>query len=134
MRSSARPYKFLLVAPASGCSGGRVHSGILYIAGNWFPEQYRGRVLSLLLVCNPIAATLGEQISGWLLQMNGVWGLAGWQWIFIVEGVPASFLALIVIWILPNRIEQAHLLRKRRGTAVLICAIRDAKVVPTIFE
>ncbi|CAB3807032.1 MFS transporter [Paraburkholderia fynbosensis] len=101
------PTSFYVLRLLLGAAEAGFIPGILYIAGNWFPEQYRGRVLSLLLVCNPISATLGGQISGWLLEMNGVLGLAGWQWVFIVEGLPASVLALFVIWVLPARIEEA---------------------------
>lgn len=101
------PMQFYVLRFLVGAAEAGFIPGMIYIAGKWFPEEYRGRVMSLLLMCNPIAAALAGPVSGLLLKMNGVAGLAGWQWIFIVEGLPASFLAFWVLKSLPSRAEDS---------------------------
>lgn len=105
---SSSPGSFYALRLALGAAEAGFIPGILYIAGSWFPDRYRGRVLSLLLVCNPIAIMIGGPLSGFLLSLDGWGGLAGWQWVFILEGLPASLLAFWVLFMLPPRVDAAR--------------------------
>jgi MFS transporter, ACS family, tartrate transporter len=86
--------------------------GVIYAVGQWFPEAYRGRMLAWMLACNPIAASLGAPLSGWLLELDGVAGLRGWQWLFIVEGLPVVLLAWTFVKYLPEHPLQASWLSR----------------------
>jgi ACS family tartrate transporter-like MFS transporter len=82
--------------------------GVVVYLGNWFPRHYRARITGLFLMAIPLSGLVGSPISGLLLdQMNGVYGLAGWQWMFIVEGVPALLLGISCLWLLTERPAQA---------------------------
>ena len=78
--------------------------GVVVYLGNWFPRRYRARITSVFLMAIPLSGLIGSPISGLLLDyMNGVWGLSGWQWMFIIEGVPAFLLGISCLWLLTDR-------------------------------
>jgi len=78
--------------------------GIIVYLSNWFPKPYRARIFSSFLVAIPLSGLVGSPISGLVLdRMNGVAGLAGWQWMFIIEGLPAIVLGLACFRFLDNR-------------------------------
>ena len=85
-----------------------------YYLAAWFPPQYRARMLAWFLVGIPLSTAIGSPISGLLLEMNGVLGLRGWQWLFIIEGLPAVVLGIIVLYALADRPETA----RAKGAAV----------------
>src|SRR5262245_51958878 len=74
---------------------------ILYLT-YWFPERERARTVALFMTANALAGVIGGPLSGALLTMHGRGGLAGWQWLFLLEGVPAVLLGVIVLMYLPN--------------------------------
>jgi sugar phosphate permease len=63
--------------------------GICYYLTLWFPNAWRGKAMVAFLVAVPISGVFGSPLSGALLGLEGVWGLHGWQWLFIIEGLPA---------------------------------------------
>jgi len=69
---------------------------ILYLT-MWFPARQRVAVLGIFILAQPIANAIGAPISGLLLKMDGILGLAGWQWMYIVEGVPAMLMAFVAL-------------------------------------
>jgi sugar phosphate permease len=71
--------------------------GVLFFITLWFPEAYRGRVLGLFFAAIPLSGIIGAPISGFLLSLNGAGGLAGWRWLYILEGLPALLLAPVVL-------------------------------------
>lgn len=81
---------------------------ILYIS-YWFPDRARSRAVAFFMMGSPVSGLLGGPISGGLLQYtNGVGGLAGWQWLFLAEGVPAVLLGVVAWFYLTDRPEQAR--------------------------
>ena len=81
---------------------------ILYIS-YWFPAQARSRAVAFFMMGSPVAGLLGGPLSGALLQYtNGLGGLAGWQWMFLVEGLPAVVLGIVAWFYLTDRPEQAR--------------------------
>ena len=97
--------RFLLGAAEAGFFPGM----ILYMK-RWFPARARARAVAWFMTANPIAGVVGSPISGALLNIHGV-GLAGWQWMFLMEGIPAIFLGAIVFGTLAGRPQEATWLR-----------------------
>lgn len=75
---------------------------LLVYVSRWTPEQRRARALAIFLASLPIAGAIGGPISGVLLSLDGVLGLHGWQWLFLLEGIPAIIAGILVIWRLPQ--------------------------------
>src|SRR5262245_47757520 len=76
--------------------------GIIYYPNRWFPTAQRARALSCFLIAVPISAAIGNPLGAWLLGFDGLRGLAGWQWLFLLEGIPAVLLGFAVLAILPD--------------------------------
>src|SRR5262249_6048249 len=89
------------------CEAGFFPGIILYFT-YWFPARYRGRVVGWFMTAIPVSIALGAPISTTLLQLDGVWGLAGWQWLFIGEGLPAVLLGIVVLFSLTDRPADAR--------------------------
>lgn len=89
--------RFLLGAAEAG-----FYPGSIYYLTLWFPQRYRMRGLGVFTLGAPLGNLLGSLISGPLLELNGKWGLAGWQWIFIATGIPALLMACALLLWLPD--------------------------------
>ncbi len=81
--------------------------GIVYYLTLWFPAVWRAKAMVAFLVAIPITGVIGSPISGALLGMEGIWNLHGWQWLFIIEGLPAIVLGVMCLFVLTDRPEQA---------------------------
>jgi MFS transporter, ACS family, tartrate transporter len=81
--------------------------GVLLFLTWWFPSAYRSRMIALFMTSLPVAIMTGSAASGFILEMNGIWGLAGWQWMFIIEATPAVILGVVVYFTFTDRPEQA---------------------------
>jgi ACS family tartrate transporter-like MFS transporter len=89
--------RFLLGAAEAGFFPGM----ILYLT-YWFPTAARGRAVARFMTATAIAGAIGSPLSGLLLEMNGIGGLGGWQWLFLIEGVPSILLAFVTFFYLPD--------------------------------
>jgi len=82
--------------------------GVLYYLSLWFPSYRRGRVFSLFILGLPVAGIIGSPLSGLILHgLNGAHGVAGWRWLFLLEGLPAVIIGLLVLWRLPSQPDHA---------------------------
>jgi MFS transporter, ACS family, tartrate transporter len=95
--------RFLLGAAEAGC-----FPGIVYYLSQWFPERQRASAMSRFMISIPLAGTIGGPLGGALLSMNGHLGLAGWQWLFLVEGIPSILLGVAVLFLLTDAPEGAR--------------------------
>jgi ACS family tartrate transporter-like MFS transporter len=93
--------RFLLGAAEAGFFPGM----ILYMK-RWFPANSRARAVAWFMTANPLAGVFGSPISGALLGLHGA-GLQGWQWLFVMEALPAIVLGIAVYWILPENPDSA---------------------------
>src|SRR6202051_2239172 len=98
--------RFLLGAAEAG-----FFPGIILYLSYWFPARQRAAVTAIFMAAAPLSTVLGSPVSGALLEMHGLLGLAGWQWMFIIEAVPAVFLGVVVLFYMTDRPEQAKWLR-----------------------
>jgi D-galactonate transporter len=81
--------------------------GICYYLTMWFPNVWRAKAMVAFLVAVPIAGVIGLPVSGALLGMDGIAGLHGWQWLFIIEGVPAVLLGIVCFAVLTDNPAKA---------------------------
>jgi ACS family tartrate transporter-like MFS transporter len=76
--------------------------GVIFYLSQWFPREARGRAISRFYISGPLARVVMGLASPALLDLNGVGGLHGWQWLFVVEGLPAVAVGVLVLWLLPE--------------------------------
>lgn len=81
--------------------------GMLLYMTLWFPPAYRARANALFMIAMPVTAALGSALSGYILGLDGTLGLKGWQWLFMLEGLPSAILGLIVFSYLDDKPEDA---------------------------
>lgn len=86
--------------------------GIIFFLTLWFPAAYRARIVGLFMFAIPISTVIGAPISGLILNMDGIGGFHGWQWMFIIEAFPALLMAVVVFFYLTDRPKLAGWLSK----------------------
>ncbi|MGO9787880.1 MAG: MFS transporter [Stellaceae bacterium] len=101
------PYSFYAVRLLLGLAEAGFFAGVTYYLAAWFPVQTRSRMLAWFLVGIPVSSLIGAPISGLLLQMDGIWGLSGWQWLFIMVSLPCVLMGLLVLKLLADRPQDA---------------------------
>jgi MFS family permease len=82
------PNSFYAVRFVLGIAEAGFFPGVTFFLAAWFPIQYRTRMLAWFLIGIPASSLVGGPVCGMLLQMDGIWGLAGWQWLFILVSLP----------------------------------------------
>ncbi|HXJ00495.1 MAG TPA: MFS transporter, partial [Micropepsaceae bacterium] len=98
----AGPYSLFAIRLLVGIAEAGFLPGILLYMTFWFPRAYRARAMSLFIMATPITLAFGSAISGLILQMDNFLGLAGWRWLFLLEGLPAIILGAIAFFYLPD--------------------------------
>jgi ACS family tartrate transporter-like MFS transporter len=81
--------------------------GVIFYLKNWVPAAARARALALFMTAGPIAGVVGGPISGTLMSIRRLGILSGWQWLFLMEGVPAICLGIVVLFYLADNPEKA---------------------------
>jgi sugar phosphate permease len=81
--------------------------GVIYYLGDWYPSAEKARAVSWFMLAIPLSAVIGNPLAGMLLELDGWHGLAGWQWLFLLEGIPAVLLGVVVLFYLRDKPEQA---------------------------
>jgi len=97
------PVSFVTLRFLLGAAEAGFFPGILFYFNYWFPMRHRGRMISWFTVATPISVALGGPISTGLLGLDGSFGLAGWQWVFLAEAAPAVILGFVVLIYLRDR-------------------------------
>lgn len=96
------PMQFYVLRFLLGVAEAGFFPGVLFYLSQWFPAAWRGRAVSRFYIAVPLSTALMGLLAGWLLGLDGLLGLEGWQWLFLVEGLPAVILAGVVLWLLPD--------------------------------
>ena len=103
MAAATGPMSFLILRFLLGVAEAGFFPGMILYFTYWYPARYRGRVISTLFIAVPLGNALASIFSGAILGMDGVWGLHGWQWVFIIEALPAVLLAFVVLMLMTDR-------------------------------
>jgi ACS family tartrate transporter-like MFS transporter len=82
--------------------------GIIYYLGNWYPAKDRARAVSWFMLAIPLSTVIGGPLAGLVLQLDGWHNLTGWQWLFLLEGIPAVVLGFVVLAYLTDSPDKAH--------------------------
>jgi MFS transporter, ACS family, tartrate transporter len=98
---------FLVIRFLLGAAEAGFFPGIILYFTYWFPSQYRGRVISTLFIAQPVANAVASIASAAILEMDGALGFKGWQWIFIIEALPAVLLGFVVLWVMTDKPARA---------------------------
>jgi ACS family tartrate transporter-like MFS transporter len=140
-------YSFYALRVLLGIAEAGFFPGIIFYLTLWFPAVYRARIVGYFMAAIPLSTVIGAPISGLLLGMEGVMGVKGWQWLFILEAVPALMLSVVVFYYLTDRPADATWLadderawlearldreRKQRETARQY-TVRDALLDPKVW-
>ena len=99
---------FYLLRVLLGVAEAGFFPGIIFYLTLWFPAEYRARIVGYFMAAIPLSTVIGAPISGALLYMHGGLGLAGWQWLFIIEALPAIILSGVVFFFLTDRPVEAN--------------------------
>jgi MFS transporter, ACS family, tartrate transporter len=81
--------------------------GVILYLTFWFPEQYRARIIAAFIVAVPVSLALGGPTSTAILHMDGIAGLKGWQWLFILQGLPTALFGFVFLTVMPDRPRDA---------------------------
>jgi MFS transporter, ACS family, tartrate transporter len=103
MAAATGPISFLALRFALGVAEAGFFPGMIYYLTEWFPSAVRARAIAILYIAVPASNAIAAVLSGAILGMDGVFGLKGWQWIFIIEATPAVLFAFVVLWLMTDR-------------------------------
>lgn len=103
---------FVIIRFLLGVAEAGFFPGVAYFMTQWFPSRHRGRAMGVFYATGAAAGIIGGPIAANLLQLNGTLGVAGWQWIFLAEGVPAVLLAIACPLLLRDRPSEAAWLQQ----------------------
>lgn len=94
---------FFVVRVLLGIAEAGFFPGIIFYLTLWFPAVYRARIIGYFMAAIPLSTVIGAPLSGFLLGLDGLMGLKGWQWLFILEALPALILSIVVFFYLTDR-------------------------------
>jgi ACS family tartrate transporter-like MFS transporter len=114
------PGEFYLLRFLLGSAEAGFFPGVIYYLSLWYPAAQRARAIAAFMTAVPVTGLVGGPLSGLLLTMNGVAGLAGWQWLFLGEGVPAIVLGVVVLFCLTESPEVARWLTPVERESIIV--------------
>jgi MFS family permease len=138
------PNSFYALRLLLGIAEAGFFPGVTFFLAAWFPAQYRTRMLAWFLIGIPLSSLIGGPVCAMLLQMEGIWGLAGWQWLFLLVSLPCIPLGLVTLRLLADRPQTAAWLTpeerdlldgvlasevRERPHASLLAALTDTRVL-----
>ena len=113
------PYSFYFVRFLLGVAEAGFFPGVAFYLSAWFPKASRAKILTWFLVAIPASSLIGSPLSGLLLELDGVAGLAGWKWLLIIEALPTMVVGLLLLKVLADGPEQARWLTGPERLAIL---------------
>jgi D-galactonate transporter len=114
------PMEFYVLRFLTGMAEAGFFPGIVLYLSRWYPNQRRGRIMALFMSAIPVSGLLGGPFSGWILNhfAAGHAGLAGWQWMFLIQGLPTVLLGVLAFWLLCDNAESARWLTPEQRAKV----------------
>lgn len=123
------PAQFYVLRFLLGIAEAGFFPGVVYYLSCWYPSGHRARAVGTFMLAIPVAGFIGGPLSGALLGLDGSLGLGGWQWLFLLEGLPSAALGLCAWFYLTDRPEQAHWLQPPECAALIARLAAEEKVV-----
>src|SRR6202140_434271 len=138
------PNSFYALRLLLGITEAGFFPGVTFFLAAWFPAQYRTRMLAWFLIGIPLSSLIGSPVCGMLLQMDGIWGFAGWQWLFLGVSLPCIPLGLVTLRLLSDSPQAATWLTpeerdaldgvlssevRERPPSSLLAAFKDTRVL-----
>jgi len=102
------PATFYLLRFLLGVAEAGFFPGVIYYLSLWYPAAHRARAIAAFMTAVPVSGLIGGPLSGALLELDGLHGLAGWQWLFLLEGLPAVIMGTSVLFYLKDRPETSQ--------------------------
>ena len=130
------PASFVSLRFLLGVAEAGFFPGIILYLTYWFPEAARARIVGAFMTAVPLSSVIGNPISAFLLGFDGIGGMAGWRWLFILEGVPAVLLGIAVWFYLPDRPAEAGFLsaEARNWLTATLAAEQEARMAQRRFN
>ena len=128
------PKSFLIMRFLLGVAEAGFFPAVILYLTYWFPVRYRARIISIFMLSIPISLAIGAPVSTALLQLDGALGLKGWQWLFLIEGIPGVLLFGVVLKYLPDSPKQASWLSDEERQWLMSELDKDAKAHPVALD
>jgi ACS family 4-hydroxyphenylacetate permease-like MFS transporter len=119
------PYSLYVLRALTGLAEAGFMPGILLYLTYWFPASRRARATSVFIMAQPITIVFASTLSGLILEMHGLFGLSGWRWLFLLEGLPAMVLGVVAYFYLDNSPAAATWLSAREKEVLAKAIERD---------
>jgi len=126
------PWSLYLFRGFLGFAESGLFPGVMLLLSMWFPFAYRARYNAMFNYAVPISYIFASLISGAILELNGTFGISGWKWLFILEGLPPIVLGIIGIYYLTDRPQQASWLSAEQRNWLMGALERDAKATGVV--
>ncbi|MDH0618304.1 MFS transporter [Pseudomonas fulva] len=97
------PASYAVIRLLAGIAEAGFFPGVIFFLSLWFPAHYRTKVMAWFLFAIPMSSVLGGPLSAAMLEMDGIWGFAGWQWLLVLQGLPACVLGLLCLRLLADK-------------------------------
>jgi MFS family permease len=120
-------YSFYAVRLLLGAAEAGFFPGVFFFFTLWMPSGYRARVLAVFIAAGVSASVIGSAVSGLLMQLDGLAGLKGWQWMFLIEALPALLLTPVILKVLSDKPGDASWLSKPERDWLIDCLGKEAR-------
>jgi MFS transporter, ACS family, tartrate transporter len=126
------PWTLYLFRGLLGFAESGLFPGVMLLLSMWFPFKYRARYNAMFNYAVPLSYIFASLISGAILELDGTFGLQGWKWLFVLEGLPPVLLGIIGIFYLTDRPQQASWLRPEQKAWLMRAIERDAETTGVV--
>jgi MFS transporter, ACS family, tartrate transporter len=126
---SVGPWSFLTMRFLLGLAEAGLFPGMILFFTYWFPDWHRARIVSGFMVALPLAVAAGAPMSTALLELNGLWGLAGWKWMFIAEAIPTVLVGIFLLFCVTDRPHLAHWLSEEERSWLISTLETERRLV-----
>lgn len=114
------PKTYILLRFLVGAAEAGFFPGVILYLTQWLPGSARAGIMGLFMFSVPLSSVIGAPVSAWILKMHGARGLDGWQWLFLLEALPAILLGCIVPWLLTSSPQEARWLSEAETSQLLL--------------
>ena len=121
------PWSFYLLRVLLGTAEAGLFPALMYMVTLWFAPKDRAVVVGWIYLAPSIALIIGNPLGAGLMQLGGIGGLHGWQWMFMLEGIPTILFGIVLFFVLPDRPSTAKWLSKQEADVLESHAVIDAQ-------